>query len=86
MNCVDCQRASRPKTDEHGHENGHIECKASADSNVLMLAFDTYAKSRQCVVPFVVFGVPERHDSAWPLLFHPDTIARCEGFAPRDAR
>jgi hypothetical protein len=74
--CEGCMRARSKLEDAH---TDLIECKASEDAGTLMQAFDLYRQTRTSNVPFVVEGVAGHKGSAWPLLFEPSSITRCEG-------
>lgn len=59
---------------------GMVECKPSEDARVVLDAFSQFAAERQVRAPFKVVGVKGHDASAWPLQYHPEAIALCDGF------
>lgn len=77
--CTNCQRA-RSKHDPRLIEQGLIECKPSEDPRVVISAFWIFAEQRACNVPFHIKASGLHKEAAWPLQFHADSIAQCEGY------
>lgn len=83
VNCDTCVRA-KPKHDERLDALGYIECKASANADTLMAAFNMYSVERRSTVPFKVVGAKGYPESVWPFQFQPASIEQCEGYIPID--
>ena len=65
-------------------EQGFVECRPSENPQEVIAAFWYFAQHHACEIPFHIEASNQHTEIAWPLQFHPEGVANCAGYVPRE--
>lgn len=81
--CINCDRM-KIKHDPAAYEQGFVECRPSENPQEVIAAFWYFAQHHACEIPFHIEASNQHTEIAWPFQFHPEGVANCAGYVPRE--